>query len=600
MGFQAPITIYRALNHIREAKYVLPGIQREFVWSANQITSLFDSLMSDYPIGSFLFWNVDEDHCRDYTFYRFLNDYHQKDNRHNELINLDGKESIIAILDGQQRLTSLYVGLLGSYTYKIPRLWWNNPKAFPKRRLYLNLLSPVSKEEDVGLKYDFRFLTKDVKKKDVKKGVYWFPVKKIMKFKDIMDIIDYLRDHDLLACKDLPDPKYPLECLSKLHEMIYTKLLINYYQIEDQDLDKVLNIFIRVNSGGTQLSYSDLLLSIATSQWTSINARQAIHELVDELNQTGSGFNLNKDFVLKSCLVLADISNIGFRVNNFTRKNSQKIEANWSQISDSLRAAVQLVSRFGYERRTLRANNVLIPIAYYLHTRQITADDIVSNRYAEDRKAVFNWMTRALLKAGTFGSGLDTTLRTARSTIKTNSSSSFPKGELDKEFARIGKPLRFEEEEIEDLLDQSYGSPTAFSVLTLLYPGVDLANNFHIDHIYPRSRFTHKRLEKYGVPDDEISAFLERRDRIANLQLLEGIQNLEKSAKMPSQWLRERFVDQDELDGWKRRNYTDEVPEEMRGFLDFYESRREKMKIRLAQILEVSLADDSRAEGGSG
>ncbi len=598
MGFQAPITIYRALNHIREAKYVLPGIQREFVWSANQITSLFDSLMSDYPIGSFLFWNVDKDHCRDYTFYRFLDEYHQKNRRHNTLINLTGKESITAILDGQQRLTSLYVGLLGSYTYKIPRLWWNNPKAFPYRQLYLNLLQPVS-EEKIGLKYDFRFLTQ----KDVvqSKGVvYWFPVKKIMEFKDIMDIIDYLRDHDLLACKDLPDPKYPLECLSKLHEMIYTKLLINYYQIEDQDLDKVLNIFIRVNSGGTQLSYSDLLLSIATSQWTSINARQAIHDLVDDLNQTGSGFNLSKDFVLKSCLVLADISNIGFRVNNFTRENSQKIEASWAQIADSLRAAVQLVSRFGYDRRTLRANNVLIPIAYYLHTRHITEDDIVGNQYAEDRKAIFNWMTRALLKAGTFGSGLDTTLRTARSTIQANSFSSFPKQELDKAFARIGKPLRFEQEEIEDLIDHNYGNATTFSVLTLLYPGVDLANNFHVDHIYPRSRFTQKKLDKDSVPNDEIVAFLEYRDRIANLQLLEGIQNLEKSAKMPSQWLQEHFTDQADLDGWKRRNFTDEVPEEMRGFLDFYESRREKMKIRLAQILEVSLADDSRAEGGSG
>ena len=588
MGFQAPVTIYKVLNHIREAKYVLPGIQREFVWSADQITSLFDSLMNDYPIGSFLFWNVDEYHCQDYTFYRFLNDYHQKNNRHNELINLAGKESITAILDGQQRLTSLYVGLLGSYTYKIPGKWWTNPDAFPKRRLYLNLLRPVSKEE-VGLKYDFRFLTKDVKKKDVKKGVFWFPVRKIMKFKDLMDIINYLRVCDLLHNKDLLNPEYPLECLSKLHKMVYTDLLINYYAIEDQDLDKVLNIFIRVNSGGTQLSYSDLLLSIATSQWTSINARQAIHDLVDELNQTGQGFSLNKDFVLKSCLVLADISNIGFRVNNFTRENSKKIEASWAQISNSLRAAVRLVSRFGYYGRTLRANSVLIPIAYYLHTRQITEDDMVGNQYAEDRKAIFNWMTRALLKAGTFGRGLDTTLRTARSTIKANSSSSFPAGELDEAFAKIGKPIRFEMEEIENLLDQTYGSPTAFSVLTLLYPGVDLANNFDIDHIYPRSRFTQKGLEKNSVPDDEISAFLERRDRIANLQLLERRQNLEKATKIPHQWLQEHFTDQDDLDAWKRRNFiTGEVPETMRGFLDFYESRREKMKKRLAQILDVS------------
>ena len=51
---------------------------------------------------------------------------------------------------------------------------------------------------------------------------------------------------------------------------------MNYYQEKDQDLDKVLNIFIRVNSGGTPLSYSDLLLSVADAPVEALDAREEI------------------------------------------------------------------------------------------------------------------------------------------------------------------------------------------------------------------------------------------------------------------------------------------------------------------------------------
>ena len=404
-----------------------------------------------------------------------------------------------------------------------------------------------------------------------------------------MEVIEYLRKYDLLDCKDLLDPKYPLECLTKLSKIICTDKLIQYYQEEEQDLDKVLNIFIRMNSAGTPLSYSDLLLSIATSQWTKIDARQAIHNLVDELNQIGAEFSLNKDFVLKSCLVLADIPSIGFRVNNFTRENSAKIESAWPQIADSLRAAVQLVSYFGYNGRTLRANNALIPIAYYLHIRQISQSYLTSNKFAKDRISIYKWITRALLKTGTFGSGLDTTLRTARETIKAHSF--FPEQELYASFARIGKALRFEEEELEDLLDQTYGNSLTFSILVLLYPGVDVAYRFHIDHIYPRSYITRRRLEKAGVLEEQIPALVERRDKIANLQLLEGQKNLEKATRMPAEWLQDQFATDDEQNGWKRRNFIDDDPGSITDFLDFYESRRANMKVRLAKILGVSLTD---------
>ena len=223
--------------------------------------------------------------------------------------------------------------------------------------------------------------------------------------------------------------------------------------------------------------------------------------------------------------------------------------------------------------------------------RNVSVGYLESSAFASDRKLVHEWIVRALLKSGTFGSGLDTTLRTARSTIQ-NANETFPIELLDKTFASIGKALRFEEEEIDDLIDHGYGNPDTFSVLSLLYPGVDLNNRFHVDHIFPKARFTKQRLRCAGVPEDEIESYMECVNRVANLQLLEGPINLEKSEKMPADWLKSQYTDIDALNSWKRRNFLEEhslVPETMEGFLGFYEDRRANMKKRLAHILGVSL-----------
>lgn len=156
MPFKTPVTIKEAVNNIYARKYLLPSIQRELVWDVDQVTKLFDSLMRDYPISSFLFWKVASGRKRDFQFYEFIREYHEKNSKHNPKANVEGEGEITAILDGQQRLTSLYIGLKGKYAYKIPRRRWNDPTAFPERELYLNLLSE-SKEFD--MKYDFEFLT---------------------------------------------------------------------------------------------------------------------------------------------------------------------------------------------------------------------------------------------------------------------------------------------------------------------------------------------------------------------------------------------------------------------------------------------------------
>ena len=178
MAFQTPITVKEAIKNIQDGKYLLPAIQREFVWKSEQIENLFDSLMNDYPIGSFLFWEVKNP--KDYKLYKFIQKYDQRESSYerDEMIELLENEEKIAILDGQQRLTSLYIGLLGTYIEKLPYYRWDSPKAFPEKFLCLNLLDGNSDEDK---RYEFKFCTQaEIENKTEK--YYWF------KIKDILDI----------------------------------------------------------------------------------------------------------------------------------------------------------------------------------------------------------------------------------------------------------------------------------------------------------------------------------------------------------------------------------------------------------------------------
>ena len=160
MAFKTPITISEAIEKIDSNQFLLPAIQREFIWNHLKIEWLFDSIMRNYPISSFLFWKVEEATSKGYRFYKFINEYRERYNTHNAEISTNGINSFIAVLDGQQRLTSLYLGLKGSFAYKEYRRKWEDTEwSIPTRHLYLNITNELHDEED-GRIYEFRFLEK--------------------------------------------------------------------------------------------------------------------------------------------------------------------------------------------------------------------------------------------------------------------------------------------------------------------------------------------------------------------------------------------------------------------------------------------------------
>lgn len=493
MAYQTPVTIEETLNKIAMREIVLPAIQREFVWKPEQIYKLFDSLMQGYPFGTFLYWEVKRENNDNYQFYDFVREYHERDAPHCPRIGEIPERDVIAVLDGQQRLTALNIGLRGYLATKKRYYRWNDDKAFPRRFLYLNLLWNPTEDDDHGMYYSFEFLTKEQAQSG---DSCWFLVRDILELKDSGPAMTAWLEGRDLGGTTIADAHGKLH---RLFEVVRNHKLVSFYMEQSQKLEKVVQIFIRMNSGGTILSHSDLLLSIAVAQWSS-DAREEIHQTVDELNKSGAGFALSKDWVLKSGLMLSDIGSVGFKVDNFNRTNMEILESQWSAIKDILHLTIKLIASFGFNGATLRADSALLPIAYYLYKRGAKVTYLTHKEFDEDRQNIRKWLIAGFLKlSGIWGSGLDTLLTRLREAIG-QEPTAFPIKQLEDTMRRRGKSLTFDDDEIDELTEMRSGDKRTFALLSLIFTHLDLRQNFHIDHIYPKF-FSSARIYKMNSMD---------------------------------------------------------------------------------------------------
>jgi len=593
MAYEKPITIKEAIANIEDGEYVLPSIQREFVWEPEQMETLFDSLMRDYPISTFLFWKVKAENVKKFQFYSFLCDYHERDAKHNHPATLSGNKDIIGVLDGQQRLTSLYVSLRGSYASRLSYHRVSSDHAYPKKKLHLNLLRT---SEEMEMEYDFQFLTeKDAAVMD--REHLWFPAGQILDFDDISDVFEWISEKLEEMDESLEEPlskeakKFARNTLNRFYKVVCEAESLNFFLEKSEELDKVLQIFIRINQGGTKLSYSDLLLSIATAKWKDLDAREVIHQFVDKINDTGKGFNFNKDFVLKNCLVLADLHDIKFKVDNFTTENMKIIEQDWEAISNGISLAVRLAAHFGFDEKTLTSTNAIIPIAYFLKNKAIGENVLHAKSQAENRRVIKEWLIRALLRRH-FGGQPDSLYPIYRQIIR-DGDEVFPLPALLERFATL-RPLEFYDEDIENLLNVKYGSAFAFMLLSLIYPPLH-DYEFHQDHIHPKKYFTDKRLKGLGIePAEKREEYIARCNCLANLQLLQATPNLEKSDSPLEQWLPEHKSTPVELEHYKDLHvFPADNSLAFDDFLEFFEKRQDMIRSRLMEILNVKRSDKS-------
>ncbi|WP_066347034.1 DUF262 domain-containing protein [Aliarcobacter cryaerophilus] len=581
------MTFKKAIKEINSRRMLLPAIQRRFVWDTNQIEILFDSIMRDYPIGSFLFWEVTPQSFSNYAFYEFMKDYHQRDNQFNKLApkSFKPEEPIIGVLDGQQRLSSIYIGLVGTYTYKLPYYGWNTENAFPKRFLYINLLYKQIKEENSPL-YEFKFLTEN-ESNECSNIEYWFKVSEILNWNGAEDNDDWFDNaFDELKNSEV-DGSFPADVigafekskkdikrtLAKLYNKLHIEEILNYFEVQSDDIDAVLEIFARVNSGGKILSKSDLLFSTIVAHWNE--GRDMMEEILKEINQ--DNFNFNSDFIVRACQMLVLDIPMKLEIKNFTEHNVSNVEKNWDKIKTALIKTVSWLKEFGYSRDTLTSQNAVLPIAYYLF-------------YGGSEKKKEEWrqyLAHALIK-NVFSSQNDTLLEELRTELKDKVQFFKFKNWLEKKFVS-NKSFVVTEEEIDELLQYKRGRH-AYIILSYLYSYKFNQLSIHLDHIHPVSAFSTKKLSNLNLKQEDIVKWQNIKDQLPNLQMLESNLNMSKNDKKLEDWITEEFSTNDSKERFFLSHYyPNKANLNFENFENFFEKRKQNLRKQLIKRFSVKI-----------
>ncbi len=545
-------------------RYFLPDIQREYVWlkkaDEKKIEQFFDSILRGYPIGSFLFWKLQKEDIAksdeqdenklNFQLYQFITNYDER-KPHNEKIYIEqiSRDDLSIVLDGQQCLTSLYIGLKGTRTLKKKGVRNNNPNAYEEKRLYLNLKHQPNMDNPED-NYQFEF---HAKASTNDKDHFWFKVGDILELES--GVLNYTQEHGL--------KENELNLLEKLKDAFHTKQLISFFEEKEKNLNKVLNIFIRVNSGGVKLSYSDLLMSILTASFSS-DIREKMNKLVDALKNKGFP-NVEQDQALKTCLLLIG-KDTTFELKNFNKNNVKEIEENWTKITESIYKAAELLGTFGYVKY-LGSAYILSTLAYFYFLKQ--------KMDKNDEEQALKFVRNAQIM-GYFGGSTDTKLSIIAHSIKEARAFEAFNHNLAKHQTC---PLKITNDAIEGMVFFDRHS-RVFPILHILYPNLNYKTTaFHIDHIYPKSKFKegNKKLDK---------DFYECGNHLYNLQLLEGAENSAKKDKDPEVWLKEEYKDEQAIEEYKKRNYIDpKLKLEWENIKEFRKKREEAIIKRLKEVL---------------
>lgn len=354
-------SIYDVVEEVNK-KYFLPDIQRNFVWKPEQVYTLFDSIMRDYPISTFLFWKQNGEFLKSEKIKKleFVKTSSPKD-KNRENTEISSAKEYFLVLDGQQRLTTFYLVLKGNYIIR------NKPYD-----LYFNIVSGEIEQED-GILYEFKFFNKDKGERFAEKDYndhtnkIWYGVKNLYDLNTARLYIELSK-----ISKSISDD-YTIELtdnqinnLHKLCQYLKTEKIIYYYPEVEKDYDKVLDIFVRTNSGGTQLSYSGLLFSTIKSKWG--DARDKFDLLLSHINDNDR-YKFTIDFVLKTALVLYAKNNeeVRYKTKNFKSDLIHKIKNDWNKIEKAINLSIDILKDklCLTNHKTISSNNAIIPIIYW-------------------------------------------------------------------------------------------------------------------------------------------------------------------------------------------------------------------------------------------
>lgn len=486
-------------NYEEQGGMWLPNIQRQFVWSEAQIERLFDSIMREYPISTLLVWKTNSSiKCR-----KFVDIYKDDICLLDYYIPVNDKQKML-VLDGQQRLQSLYIALKGSYN---------------KKELYFNVFSGCSASSD-DTKYEFKFLLEE------KADYNWIKLKDIVYTNKKSNQLskEIISKVENKINRELDNEKRSLidDNISLMFKVFMTDEIISYQQLDSIDSPElysdndIVEIFIRANSGGTQLGKSDLLFSLLVVSWE--DAEEKITDLIDELNRFGYSFD--RDFILKTCLALIG-AGAKYDVEKFRNENNKlKIIQSWDEISDAIRDVKDFVFEHTFLRtdKALSSYTPLIPLMYLRYH--------FKNKFIEATKKGLNkWLLKVLL-TGAFTGSTDTILDRCIKDIQDKKD--FDIESINTILINSGRNLKVTDETI---LSATYGSKKLYLLFNIWYEQFNFMPSYsqnqpQIDHIFPQSVLKKIKAKNPMSGRLDIMKYPDvKRNQLANCMLLSAREN---------------------------------------------------------------------------
>lgn len=545
-------------NSIEQGGFWLPNIQRHFVWSTDQIIKLFDSIMREYPVGTLMIWKTNEKiRCR-----RFISNYKENMSITNTYETPNDNQKML-VLDGQQRLQSMYIALKGSYEGE---------------ELYIDVLHDVDRDEDI--KYKFKFLKDNVNEKS------------FIKLKDIIfsnkkptvisrEVIKKIKSDGIEISED--DEDKITEVIEQIVYIFCTQDVICYQVLDSVDNKEIYNendiveIFIRANSGGTILEKSDLLFALLTVYMDDIEER--LEELLEEINAVG--YKFNRDFILKTCLTLIG-AGAKYEVDKFRKdENIQKINDNWDEICNAIKDVKDFIYGRTYLRcdKTLGAYNPLIPIIYLRYKYKAKYYEAIDN-------GLSSWLIKTIL-LGIYSGSADSLIDLTVKDIE-------EKGEMDFEslktiFRNRNKSVDMTEDNI---LSAGYNTESSrrklYLLFSLWYGQFNFTPSFkdnspNIDHIFQQSLL--KSIRIMGDKGRPVQKYKSNDiNQLANCMLLTASENQGggKSNISPQEWFKDKSKDYlkmhlipDNTELWKVENFE-----------LFIEERKQLIKNKFSEIFK--------------
>ena len=504
----------------------IPSIQRPYIWETGQIVKLFDSLMRGYPINTFLFWELQPENFGDWDIYRFVRNFRQG-NTHNEPADLGTGRPLTLVLDGQQRLTSLLIALTGSYHVRNGKR--GRGSAYVQQVLQLNLLEALYEDSDdkdeeqiKDLYYGFKFINADTAPKNGPNAV-WFPVAQIMGITN-RDQLAALIDRLNMLHGKLSDEQRDVMAgnLHRLYEVVHEEECLVYYMEKEQSYDKVLDIFIRANDGGTRLTKADMLMSMVTLRWDQFNARDETELVTNLLRDTLEQEKaFDRDYLLRSGLFFNDLK-FAFQLRNFTPRNITIIESRWNEVKLALRMAAEAFARYGIVGSALTGANAVMLIGLFIFKLNVGKTLTEWSLDADNAERIRRWIISVLFH-GVLGGTANITMELYRRTVSKNlqAGDRFPAPLLAEQMTTRGKSMNYTDEAVGRFVSQTKDNRLLRLCLSLLYDRSDWSDDeYQIVAVMPSHRLHHDRLHAQGVLDAEINQMQSESNCLINLCLM--------------------------------------------------------------------------------